>query len=401
MVVGGYLVKVTLPFLAGLGVTTTLPLIATLSGLGLITYYGLQQSHHTPLFKELRLKSHSGCYPCLIGIKDTGRSKIYRYTIPRGLCMTDFIKNKEAFHDQAGHDVDIRYNYRTLVIEEFYKDMPTKIEYKPVKLPGDVPILIGYNRAGQIVYADISTGEPMVLCAGTPGGGKSTSLRAVTCNLIVTTDPEIVELYLIDLKFGAEFKIFEKSSRVKEFCRRPEEAEILLNSMVEEVERRYKLFFDADVKDIKAYNNKCKPLPYRVIIIDEFALLKGFKECGEAMERLSCMARACGIHLIIATQKPTADIIGKIVKSCFGNIIGFRTENHVDSQTIIDRVGLETLRGNGHGWFRRGGLITEFQAPYLDPEKCEELIKHTYIKKLKPNITPAIDYTQLEVFNEK
>jgi S-DNA-T family DNA segregation ATPase FtsK/SpoIIIE len=242
-----------------------------------------------------------------------------------------------------------------------------------------VPIIIGYNKKGELITCDLASGEPHMLIAGETGSGKSTTIRAIITNLILMSN---VMLHLIDLKMGAEFNVFSKSNRVASFGRTIHDANDILNNINKEVDKRYSLFFKTDVKDIIEYNNKFKfkKLGYEVLIIDEFADLQSEKESLKLLENIARKSRACGIHLILATQRPDHKVLTGNIKVNVGTVLGLKTLNSTNSNIIIDDNGLETLRGKGHGLFKRGN-ITEIQAPYIPTEGVKELIKHTYVQK--------------------
>jgi S-DNA-T family DNA segregation ATPase FtsK/SpoIIIE len=152
--------------------------------------------------------------------------------------------------------------------------------------------------------------------------------------------------------------------------------------MVSETDRRYSLFYENNVKDIHEYN-KLKGvirLPYEVIIIDEYADLQHEKDCFGAIELLARKARACGIHLILSTQRPDANVLSGAIKCNISNIVGLKTLNSTNSSIILGQPGLELLPGKGRGIFKRAGVMTEFQAPLLTYEFCRELVSKLYDK---------------------
>jgi S-DNA-T family DNA segregation ATPase FtsK/SpoIIIE len=344
-----------------------------------ITYYALTWSKFDLIFKNLGL-GIGVAYPIIKSKKKTEFSDIYRFTLPKGLCLQDFLDKKEAIENALGREVDIKYTYKEILIEVYHENNKIHYEYVQTKLSGDVPILIGYSRQGELISCDLSQGESHIIIGGETGSGKSTVIRSIITNLILTTN---VRLHLIDLKMGVEFAVFQKSSHVASFSRTINEANKVLQELCNEVERRSDLFYKKGVKDIKDYNKKfkSKPLTYEVLIIDEFADLQYNKHDLSLIEELGRKARSVGIHVIIATQRPDAKVVTGGIKINIGNILGLKTLNGTNSNIIIDETGLEKLRGKGHGKFKRGGIITEIQCPYLDIDKCKELIKFTYIEK--------------------
>ncbi|MDD3395297.1 MAG: FtsK/SpoIIIE domain-containing protein [Anaerotignum sp.] len=349
-------------------------------GAGGIIYTALTWSRFDKLWQSTGLCVGSS-YPLKKGAKKTDISTIYTFTLPCGLSVQDFDKKEKAIEQYLGREIDIKYTYKEIQIEVFEQRSATIQDYQPTIIKGNVPLLIGYDRKGNLVSADLSDGEPHLLIAGETGSGKSTSLRCIITNLILHSD---TALHLIDLKRGAEFNVFAKSSKVKSFSRSKEEAEDVLADINTEIDRRYDLFFDGDVADIKEYNRKFSrsKLDYQAVIIDEFADLQNEKGSIGTLETIAAKARACGIHMVISTQRPDAKVLNGRIKANVSSVLGLKTMNDINSRIIIDHNGLEALRGKGHGLFKRGPE-TELQCPYLSVAACRELIKHTYVDKTK------------------
>lgn len=366
-----------------------------------IAYYSLTLSKFTKVFECLGLGVGS-VYPIQKGKSRTESSTIYKFTLPCGLSVKEFDEKKDAIEAYLGRKVDIRYTYKEILIEVYDQNIKTFYEYEPIKLKGNVPIVIGYDRQGNLISCDLSNGEPHILIAGETGSGKSTIIRAIISNLILMSS---VKLHLIDLKMGAEFNVFSKSNKVISFGRTINDAFEILSSINDEVDRRYSLFFKNDVKDIDEYNKKFKykKLDYEVLIIDEYADLQSEKESMRLIENLGRKSRACGIHLILATQRPDHKVLTGAIKANIGTVLGLKTLNSTNSGIILDRTGLEKLRGKGHGLFKRGD-VTEIQAPFVSTDKVKELIKHTYVNK-KSNDDKAVvngnlnEYDLQEVFS--
>jgi S-DNA-T family DNA segregation ATPase FtsK/SpoIIIE len=343
-----------------------------------ITYYAYTWSKFDRIFQGLGL-GIGLAYPIQKSRRKTDCSIIYKFTLPAGLSLKDFTDKKDAIEAYLGREIDIKLTYKEIYIEVYKENQITFYEYKPIKIRGSVPIIIGYNKKGELITCDLASGEPHMLIAGETGSGKSTTIRAIITNLILMSN---VMLHLIDLKMGAEFNVFSKSNRVASFGRTIHDANDILNNINKEVDKRYSLFFKTDVKDIIEYNNKFKfkKLGYEVLIIDEFADLQSEKESLKLLENIARKSRACGIHLILATQRPDHKVLTGNIKVNVGTVLGLKTLNSTNSNIIIDDNGLETLRGKGHGLFKRGN-ITEIQAPYIPTEGVKELIKHTYVQK--------------------
>lgn len=372
VIMGGYAIALIYPPFVPIG------LMMKASGILGLGYYGWHWSKFDKLFKNLKLGMGSS-YPLFKSKRTTEHSDIYKFTLPCGLSLKNFDDNKEAIEQYLGKDIDIKYTFKEIYIEVYKDKMKTLYEYTPIKIKGDVPIIIGYDRHGNLITCDLADGEPHMLVAGETGSGKSTVLRSLICNLILKSN---VKLHLVDLKMGAEFNVFAKSNKVASFSRTIKEAECILNDMIDEVERRYNLFFKSDVKDIKEYNIKFKnkQMGYEILIIDEFAELQYNKSSMQALDTLGRMARACGLHLLLSSQRPDHKVLTGNIKVNVGTVLGLKTLNSTNSGIIIDTTGLEKLRGKGHGLFKRGNIV-EIQAPFISTEDVKNLIKHTYVKK--------------------
>lgn len=352
-----------------------------------IAYSALTWSRFDKLWQVTNLCVGSA-YPLRKGVKKADISTVYTFTLPCGLSIQDFDKKKKVIEQYLGREIDIKYTYKEIQIEVFEQRTLSIQEYQPTFIKGNVPILVGYDRKGNLTTADLSDGTPHLLIAGETGSGKSTALRCIITNLILHSD---ATLHLVDLKRGAEFNVFAKSSKVATFSRTKEDAEAVLEDINAEIDRRYDLFFDNDVADIKEYNRKFPryKLNYEILIIDEFADLQNEKGSINILETLAAKARACGIHLIISTQRPDAKVLNGRIKANVSSVLGLKTMNDTNSRIIIDHNGLEALRGKGHGIFKRDSE-KELQCPYLSVSDCRELIKHTYIdKKKEKKNTPA------------
>ena len=310
----------------------------------------------------------------------TDFSTIYHFTLPAGLSLTDFNDREEAIQNYIGKDIRIDYTYKEIIIEEYDEKMKSFYEYNPTEVKGYVPIVIGYNRKSELVTCDLGKGEPHMLIAGQTGGGKSTTIRCILVTLILYSN---VKLHLIDLKNGVEFGLFSKSSKVVSFARNMSQAKRVLEKIDAEIDERYDLFFKNDVRDIVEYNKKFpkNKLDYQLLVVDEFVDLKSDNDAMTHLDTIGRKARACGIHMILSTQHPSAKTITGELKSNIPTILGLKTSNSSDSRVIIDENGLEKLRGNGHGLFKRNGKTEEIQVPFISPEQAEELIKHTNIEK--------------------
>ncbi|HRS54222.1 MAG TPA: DNA translocase FtsK 4TM domain-containing protein [Bacteroidales bacterium] len=259
--------------------------------------------------------------------------------------------------------------------------------------PHILPIALGKTISNESYIADL-TKMPHLLMAGATGQGKSVGLNAIITSLLYKKHPAYIKFVLIDPK-KVELTLFSKIER-HYLARLPdcEEAIITdtrkvvrtLNSLCIEMEQRYDLLKDAQVRNIKEYNThfisrKLNPndghrfLPYIIVIIDEFAdlIMTAGKEVETPLTRLAQLARAIGIHLIIATQRPSVNIITGTIKANFPARIAFRVISKIDSRTILDMGGADQLIGRGDMLLSTGSDLVRLQCPFVDTPEIDRI----------------------------
>jgi S-DNA-T family DNA segregation ATPase FtsK/SpoIIIE len=261
------------------------------------------------------------------------------------------------------------------------------------KAKSRLTLAMGKDINGRIVTADLA-GMPHVLIAGSTGSGKSVAINAMIMSLLFRTTPAQVRLILVDPK-RVELGMYEGIPHL--FTPIITEAKLAANALrnaVREMERRLKLLASRSVRNIEQYNNKIaesgmdslftetgeaeEPLPFIVIIIDELADLMMLDRANveESITRLAQMARAVGIHLILATQRPSVDVITGLIKANVPTRISFRLASKVDSRTIIDDNGAESLLGRGDMLFRPPGTsrLMRLHAPYVSEKETAAVV---------------------------
>ncbi len=257
----------------------------------------------------------------------------------------------------------------------------------------DLPIALGKTISNETFIADLAK-MPHLLMAGATGQGKSVGLNAILVSLLYKKHPSQIKFVLVDPK-KVELTLFNKIER-HFLAKLPgtEEAIITdttkvvhtLNSLCIEMDNRYELLKDAMVRNIKEYNTKFvarklnpneghKYLPYIVVVVDEFAdlIMTAGKEVETPIARLAQLARAIGIHLIIATQRPSVNIITGVIKANFPARIAFRVTSKIDSRTILDSGGAEQLIGRGDMLLSTGNDLVRIQCAFVDTPEVEKI----------------------------
>ena len=203
-------------------------------------------------------------------------------------------------------------------------------------------------------------------------------------SLLYRNDPEHLKLMLIDPKM-LEFASYEDIPHlITPVITEPTKAIAALANMVGEMERRYKLMAEARTKNIENYNEKAKktgaePFPYIVVVIDELAdlMMNGGKEVELSIARLAQKSRACGIHLIVATQRPSVDVVTGLIKANLPSRLSYRVGSRIDSKVILDALGADSLLGRGDGLFTPPGTtgLVRIHAPWNTEEEIEEVVE--------------------------
>ncbi|NVL93446.1 MAG: DNA translocase FtsK, partial [Desulfobacterales bacterium] len=269
-------------------------------------------------------------------------------------------------------------------------------------------IALGMDIIGQPVITDL-TKMPHLLVAGATGTGKSVSINAMINSILFKASPETVRFVMIDPKRIELAPYQDIPHLLHPVVTNPKEAARALRWAVEEMERRYTLLSDKGVRNIEAYNRKVgrdkgsvepdmskkidEHLPYIVIIIDELAdlMMVSSREVEESLTRLAQMARAAGIHLIIATQRPSVDVLTGIIKANFPTRISFQVSSRVDSRTILDTMGAEHLLGDGDMLFLPPGVarLTRIHGAYVSEEEVKRVT--SFLKEqMKPEYDTSI-----------
>ena len=272
-------------------------------------------------------------------------------------------------------------NFRELLASESF-------ENKDIQLP----MALGKDAAGRPVAADLSR-MPHLLVAGATGAGKSVCLNSILLSFLYKLYPEHLRLLLVDPK-RIELAVYaDLPHLVHPVVTEMPQAKTALDWAVHEMDRRYENMARLGARNINGYNQKLnaygqekptdiqdlKPLPYLVIIIDELAdlMLTAAREVETSIVRLAQLARAAGIHMILATQRPSVDVVTGLIKANFPCRISFQVTSKTDSRTILDSVGAEHLLGKGDMLFKpSGSKLQRLHGPFVSDEEVMAVVKH-------------------------
>ena len=241
-----------------------------------------------------------------------------------------------------------------------------------------IPICIGKDISGNIEVIDLSK-TPHLLVAGTTGSGKSVFINTLLASVLYKFSPKELRLILIDPKM-LELSVYNDIAHLlTPVVTEPKKAIIALKWVCKEMERRYSLMNEENTRSLEGYNQKSlEKLPYIIVFIDEMAdlMMTAGKEVEHYVQRLAQMARACGIHLVMATQRPSVDIITGSIKANFPSRISFQVASKYDSRTVLGEIGAEQLLGNGDMLMtKNGGNIIRYQSAFISDNEVNKLIK--------------------------
>ncbi len=283
------------------------------------------------------------------------------------------------------------------------RSVATSSKFKNAEM--QLPIAFGKTISNETFVVDLAK-MPHLLMAGATGQGKSVGLNVILSSLLYQKHPAEVKFILVDPK-KVELTLFNKIER-HYLAKLPDTEEAIitdntkvidtLNSLCIEMDARYDLLKDAMVRNIKEYNAKFKKrklnpehghryLPYIVLVVDEFAdlIMTAGKEVETPIARLAQLARAIGIHLIIATQRPSVNVITGMIKANFPARIAFRVTSKIDSRTILDAGGADQLIGRGDMLFTQGNDLIRLQCAFVDTPEIEKITAYIGSQKAYPD----------------
>ncbi|BCX79514.1 hypothetical protein LBC_09760 [Campylobacter sp. 19-13652] len=263
----------------------------------------------------------------------------------------------------------------------YLKEILQSEAYQTAKSP--LTLALGKDIVGEPFVTDLKK-LPHLLIAGTTGSGKSVGINAMLLSLLYRNSPKTLRLMMIDPKM-LEFSIYNDIPHLlTPVITQAKQAITALSNMVAEMERRYAVMSHTRTKNIESYNDKMRSeggeeMPYIVVIIDELAdlMMTGGKDVEFYISRLAQMARASGIHLIVATQRPSVDVVTGVLKANLPSRIAFRVGQKIDSKVIIDQTGADSLLGRGDMLFTppASSRLVRLHAPFASEAEIEKIVE--------------------------
>ncbi len=271
--------------------------------------------------------------------------------------------------------------------KEVFKDIPESLQSNKLLVP------LGKDVSGSCIFAELNK-MPHLLIAGATGSGKSVCINTIICSILMRAKPHEVRLILVDPKKVELAGYNGVPHLLTPVCTDAKKAASILREVVSDMERRYDVFASSNVRNIETYNNyverfnetanqedKKEKLAYHVVILDEVAdlMMVASKDVEDCIMRIAQMARAAGIHLIVATQRPSTDVITGVIKANIPSRIAFAVSSSIDSRTILDCTGAEKLLGKGDMLFSPMGTSfpTRVQGAYVSDQEVEDIVYHT------------------------
>ena len=264
-----------------------------------------------------------------------------------------------------------------------FKEVISKMP--PVNDENLLAVGLGKDIMGKVKWMEINT-TPHLLVAGATGSGKSVCMNCIITSILMRTKPDQVKLLMVDPK-KVELSMYNGVPHLLHpVVTDPKKASVALKNIVCEMERRYDLFEKCKVKNIKGYNELCEnndeytKMPYIVVTIDELAdlMLVAKKDVEDSIMRITQMARAAGIHLIVATQRPSTNVITGVIKANIPSRISFAVSSNIDSRTILDAAGAEKLLGKGDMLFLPIGdnNPSRIQGAFVSEEEIQKIVEY-------------------------
>jgi hypothetical protein len=339
-------------------------------------WFGDDSFNFDNFFDSVALKNKLDEKPKLLDNRKQENKNSYIFSIPDGLSLNDFAKYKEAMEQQLNNKVNIKYENKRIIVEEITSKLKNNYPYilpsKEDKEAFRIPVGASIYGTEYIYPNEI----PHTLISGTTGSGKSVCTKSLLTSILNMFNEDEADVVLIDFKL-VELNLFKNCKQVTKYVYETEEAVEVVADLLEECKRRYKLFQDANVTNLKEYNKKYpnKKLKHQFIFIEEFVMFSEEKVGMKMLRKLASLSRASSQFIFLSCQRPDNTVIDNVFKANVGNRLCFRTEDSKNSIVILDREGAEKLKGNGNGIYKTGAKDIEMQGYFIRDSDIKKYIK--------------------------
>lgn len=312
--------------------------------------------------------------PELLNMEQTEYGFDFTYRLFPGMSIDQFIDKRGYFNTAFNGEANIWGEGNELRIEILRNKLPKIKYYSPNKIKNQtafaaLPCPIMTRRGIEIV--DIAK-APHAIVGGQSGSGKSVFERGFITTVALTKTSQQVQMSLIDLKFGTELGMFRNLPHVVGFACDVPEVKDVLDEVNQELNQRGRLFAQAGVTSLEEYNQKCEPLPYRLVVVDELAEMSAHTKL---LERFSRLARFVGVHMMLCTQRPDSKVLEGAIKANCPMVFAFRTMNGVNSRILLDHDGAEKIPPIPGRCIVQNGQEYQAQALYLPTDTAKALIQ--------------------------
>ena len=336
---------------------------------------GLNTIDFNKLFEETNLLNKSKEKPKLHQKLEEEYFTIYRFSIPLGITIDDFIKREEHFKQILNSNVTIEKNNYYVDIKILKSTPNAEYDIKQHKR-NDFKIPLGYDMDNNLVLWDFTRSHNAhCYIASSSGGGKSIQLRVILCHLINSLSKRDIEFSIVNTK-RVDLKELQYCKHTKKYQVGTQGIEDFLEEELEEMERRYTLIENNGCDDLGELRKQGHRIPYRLIVIEEISAYKDNKTYQSCITKLASMGRGAGMLLVMVTQLPSHEIMPNTIKCNVNTIIGLKTIDEIRSDIIVPDGNLHKLKGEGHAKLFDGSHSgTEYQGLYISKNTMKSIIK--------------------------